>query len=136
MKLFLAFLFLTANLFGAELFDEPVNSEESKILRALLVAEVAKQASREVEEVKVEGSLKLEGKWGFFVGKSLGKDSKSLALEPYRSDDTCALFLETKKGWVIVDWSAGYRDMVYYDWARTYGVSAKLLGLPDYLAPE
>lgn len=38
-------------------------------------------------------------------------------------------FLKTKKGWVLVDWSAGHSDVVYIEWVELYGVKSNLFGL-------
>lgn len=78
--------------------------------------------------MKFEGALKQLGVWAFFGGRSLNENSESLALEPLGNDDTCALFLKTKKGWVLVDWSAGHSDLFYTEWATRYGVEPELLG--------
>lgn len=123
-------------IFGEAPFEFEKNSEERKEMLEMLKPEVARQAGLKPEEVKLEGSLKVQGKWAFFVGKAVDAQSETLKLEPYGKGDTCALYLDTKKGWAMVDWSIGYQDLIYSAWASTYRLNIELLGLPSYLNPQ
>ncbi|MEM9080230.1 MAG: hypothetical protein AAGC74_05995 [Verrucomicrobiota bacterium] len=109
--------------------EVPVESGERKVLFDLLRPEVAKEAG--VKEVLFEGSLKKEGKWAFFGGRSLEGEGRSLKIGELENDDTCALWLKTRKGWVLVDWSAGHSDAFFTLWPAVYRLPAGLLGMPE-----
>lgn len=130
MKSFFILLLFVFPLIAAEPVEISVQSKERKVLFDLLRAEVAVQAGLEVKQVKFQGSLQQQGKWAFFGGRSLDEKDQSLELEPLGNDDTCALFLKTRKGWVLVDWSAGHSDLFYGEWMSVYAVQSELLGLP------
>lgn len=131
MRTILALLLFTLPLLGAKPEEISSESGQRKVLFDLVRPEVAKQAKLRTNQVKFEGSLKKLGNWAFFGGRSLDSNSKSLKLEPLGNDDTCALFLKTRKGWVLVDWSAGHSDVVYYEWITSYHVPSAVLGLSD-----
>lgn len=129
MKALLVLISLTVSLLAAAPVEIPVESGQRKALFDLLRPQVAKQAGIAAKEVKFQGSFKQQGNWAFFGGRSLDAQSQSLLLEPLGNDDTCALFLKTFSGWVLVDWSAGHSDVFYVAWVDAYGVKPELLSL-------
>ena len=129
MKKILCLLVCAVSWLSAEVKEVSLESGERKVMFDLLRPEVAKQAGRKPSEVKFEGSLKQGGNWAFFAGGSRDADSQPLVLKPAGNDDTCALFIHTYRGWMLVDWSAGHSDAFYLVWAKTYGVTPEVLGL-------
>lgn len=129
MKKVVAFLLVMMVGLAAEVKEVSPESGLRRVMFDLLRAEVAKKAGLSEGKVKFEGSLQSEGNWAFFGGRSLGADSKAVSFEPMGNDDTCALFLKTYRGWVLVDWSAGHSDVFYAQWVTRYGVAPEVLGL-------
>lgn len=129
MRKLLGVLLLLAMGLTAEVKEVSVDSGLRKVMFDLLREEVAKTAGLSEKSVKFEGSLQSEGSWAFFGGRSLGANSKGIEFEPMGNDDTCALFLKTYRGWVLVDWSGGHSDVFYDEWSERYGVPAEVLGL-------
>ncbi|MDP0490474.1 MAG: hypothetical protein Q7Q71_05445 [Verrucomicrobiota bacterium JB023] len=128
MKQVILMLLGLAAIVQGEVREVSAESGLRKVMFDLLRPEIATQAGKAASAVKFQGSLKREGKWAFFSGRSL-EGATSISFEPMGNDDTCALWLETRKGWILVDWSAGHSDVFYLVWAEEYGVPEALLGL-------
>jgi hypothetical protein len=45
------------------------------------------------------------------------------------NDDAAALWLRTRDGWRLVDYSFGHSDAFFVVWSEQYGVSRELLGM-------
>jgi hypothetical protein len=78
---------------------------------------------------KFEGSLKAYRNWAVFFGRTVDKDGKSIKNPPMGNDDAAALWLRTRDGWRLVDYSFGHSDAFFVVWSEQYGVSRELLGM-------
>ena len=78
---------------------------------------------------KFEGSLKVFRNWAVFLGRTVDKEGKRIKNLPMDNDDAAALWLRTKDGWKLVDFSFGHSDAFFVVWPEQYGVSRELLGM-------
>ena len=85
--------------------------------------------SRVTPEHRFSGSLKVYRNWALFVGRTVDKNGNSLKHPPLDNDDSVALWLRTKQGWRLVDFSFGHSDAFYIIWPEMYGAPAELLGI-------
>ncbi len=118
-----------------ELFDPPYAEPKElpadlplrKDLFDLLRPTVERAAG---QKVLFEGKLRAFKNWAYFGGRSLDVTGKSLKLPPFENDDTSALWLRTKDGWRLVDYSAGHSDAFFLIWPEQYGTPRELLHAP------
>ena len=77
--------------------------------------------------VRFEGSLRAFRNWAIFLGGTVDKDGRAVKLPPMDNSDTVALWLRTKDGWRLVDWSAGHSDAFHIIWTEVYGAPKALV---------
>lgn len=117
-----------------ELFDPPfaqpseipATSPLRKQLFELLRSPISRLAKR---SVKFEGTLRAFKNWAFFTGSTVDDSGAPIRFPPVDNSDTVALWLRTRDGWRLVDYSAGHSDVFYAVWPQQYGVPGELLGL-------
>lgn len=103
--------------------DMPLRRELFDLLRP----RIERDAKR---PVRFEGSLRAFKNWALFTGRTVDANGKSVKLPPMGNDDTVALWLRTRDGWRLVDFSGGHSDAFYIIWPEQYGVPKALLGTP------
>ena len=117
-----------------ELFDPPFAKPQEIPLDSLLrrelfellrppIARLAKQP------VRFEGSLRAFKNWALFTGDTVDGKGRPVKFPPLDNSDTTALWLRTRDGWRLVDYSAGHSDVFYGIWAEQYGTPTELLGV-------
>lgn len=95
-----------------QLFDPPFtepreiasSSPLQKELFELLRPPIARLAKR---PVRFEGSLRAFKNWALFIGSTVDEQGASVKFPPVDNSDTVALWLRTRAGWHLVDYSAG-----------------------------
>jgi hypothetical protein len=102
--------------------SSPLRKELFELLRTP-VARLAKQP------VRFEGSLRAFKNWALFTGSTVDEHGAYVRFPPIDNSDTVALWLRTRDGWRLVDYSAGHSDVFYAIWAEQYGTPRELLGL-------
>lgn len=115
-----------------ELFDPPFtepreiasSSPLRKELFGLLRPPIARLAKR---PVRFEGSLRAFKNWALFTGSTVDDHGASVKFPPVDNSDTVALWLRTRTGWNLIDYSAGHGDVFYSIWAEQYGTPRELL---------
>lgn len=115
-----------------ELFDPPFpeprevssSSPLRKELFELLRTPIAQLAKR---SVRFEGSLRAFKNWACFTGSTVDEHGASVRFPPIDNSDTVALWLRTRDGWRLVDYSAGHSDVFYFVWEEQYGTPRELL---------
>ena len=108
-------------------FTTPSEVPKGSKLRAQLFNQLRKTVP---EKTRFHGSMKAYRNWAFFSGDSVDQKGKPLVAKGWISSDTCALWLRTASGWVLVDSSAGHSDAFFVIWPEKYGVPHELLGMP------
>lgn len=78
---------------------------------------------------KFAGSLKAYRNWAIFVGETVDADGVTVHYQPMGNSDTVGLWLRTRDGWVVVDYSFGHSDVFYLIWIEQYGMPRELLGM-------
>jgi hypothetical protein len=117
----------------SELFDPPfvqpeeipVSSPLRKELFELLRPAISRLAKR---SVRFEGSLRAFKNWALFTGSTVDQHGAAVRFAPIDNSDTVALWLRTRDGWRLVDYSAGHGDVFYSIWTEKYGMPRELLG--------
>ena len=117
-----------------ELFDPPFGKPQEiaptsplrRELFELLRPTILRLAKR---TVRFEGSLRVFKNWALFTGSSVDAHGASVRFPPIDNSDTAALWLRTRDGWRLVDYSAGHSDVFYGIWAEQYGTPGELLGV-------
>ncbi len=102
--------------------DLPADSPSRKELFELLRLKATPQH-------RFEGSLKVYRNWAVFLGRTVDKEGKTIKNPPMDNDDAAALWLRTRDGWRLVDFSLGYSDAFFIIWPEQYGVPAELVGM-------
>lgn len=114
----------------AEFYDPPykVPTElpADSALRKSLFELLHKEAP---PEQRFSGSLKVYRNWGFFLGRTVDNQGRSAKNPPMDNDDAVALWLRTKHGWKLIDFSFGHSDAFFSMWPEKYGAPAELLGV-------
>lgn len=100
--------------------DEPLRKQLFDMLRV----PVAELAGRKVIFL---GSLKVFRNWAFYSGSVLDSKGERVGFEPMGNADCVALWLRTRAGWVLVDFSVGHSDVFWQVWHAQYGAPAELL---------
>jgi hypothetical protein len=116
-----------------ELFDPPFsqpseipsNSPLRKELFELLRPPIARLAKR---AVRFEGTLRAFKNWAFFTGSTVDEQGDTVRFPPSDNSDTVALWLRSRSGGRLVDYSAGHSDVFYLIWSEQYGAPRELLG--------
>ena len=116
-----------------ELFDPPFaqpqeispSSTLRKQLFELLRSPIVRIAKR---SVRFEGNLRAYKNWAVFIGSTVDERGAPVKFPPIDNSDTAALWLRTRDGWRLVDYSAGHSDMFLWIWAQQYGALGELLG--------
>ncbi len=116
-----------------ELFDppfkEPAEVKKGNKLRKLLFEELRPSISKEAKKiVKFSGNIRVYKNWAFFVGASYDEKGELVIYPPMDNSDTCALWLRTRRGWTLVDYSVGHSDVFWQVWHYKYGAPNKVLG--------
>ena len=106
--------------------EVPATSPLRKQLFELLRPPIARLAQR---PIRFEGSLRAYKNWALFSGRTVDAQGVSVKLPPMDNDDTVGLWLRTRDGWRLVDYSAGHSDVFYIIWPEQYGVPRELVGL-------
>jgi len=110
-------------------YRQPTELEPGSRLRkqlfSMLRPVVSKQAKR---QVKFAGSLKVFKNWAFFVGETYGPKGSLITYSPMGNSDAVALWLRTRSGWRVVDYSVGHSDVFWEIWPDQYGTPKRLLG--------
>jgi hypothetical protein len=117
-----------------ELFDPPftvpqeipATSPLRKQLFELLRSPIERLAKR---PVRFEGSLRAFKNWALFTGGTVDAQGASVKLPPMDNNDTVALWLRTRDGWRLVDYSGGHSDAFHVIWTEQYGVPRQLIGV-------
>lgn len=111
-------------------FTEPAEIPTDSPLRRTLFEQLRPHIQREAKiPVRFEGSLRAFKNWAFFIGRTVDAKGKSVKLPPIDNDDTVALWLRTRAGWRLVDFSAGHSDAFHIIWPEQYGVPKALVGI-------
>lgn len=115
-----------------ELFDPPV-AKPTEVpvnsgLRRTLFDQLRPQIEREAKRaIQFRGTLRTFKNWALFEGSSVDSKGNSVKLPPMDNDDTVALWLRTRDGWRLIDFSGGHSDVFYIVWSEKYGVPGDLL---------
>lgn len=118
----------------SELYDPPYASPTeipvSSTLRKSLFDQLRPMIEKNARQpVRFQGSLQAYRNWAFFSGRTVDSRGVAVALSEIGSSDTAALWIRTKAGWRLVEYSAGHTDVCYAIWPEQFGVPAELLGL-------
>ena len=100
----------------------PLRKELFELLRPY-IAPVAKRP------VRFEGTLRAFKNWVLFIGTTVDDKGAEVKFPPMGNTDTAALWLRTRVGWRLVDFSVGHSDAVPVVWMEQYGVSRDLVGV-------
>ena len=111
-------------------YKTPTEVPRGSELRKSLFNQLRPKISAMVEGKKIlfEGSMKAYKNWAFFSGGAVDSSGKAVALPPIENSDTVALWIRTRDGWALVDFSGGHSDVFYSIWPGKYGVPKELLG--------
>lgn len=117
-----------------EIFEPPYTSPTEIPASAPLRRQLLDQLRPKIEHVarksvRFEGSLRSFKNWAFFSGRTVDGKGKSVNLPPIGNDDTAALWLRTRAGWTLVDFSGGHSDAFYLIWPEQYGAPPALFGV-------
>lgn len=110
-------------------FKVPTELERGNDLRKKLFGELRPSISKKAkEQVKFSGTVRVYKNWAFFVGSSYDKKGALVHYPPLGNSDTCALWLRTRLGWTLVDYSVGHSDVFWQVWHYKYGAPNEVLG--------
>ena len=111
-------------------YKTPTEVPRGSELRKTLFNQLRPKISAMVKGKKIlfEGSMKAYKNWAFFSGGTVDSSGKAVALPPIENSDTVALWIRTRDGWTLVDFSGGHSDVFYSIWPGKYGVPKELLG--------
>lgn len=109
---------------------EPTEVKKGSKLRKELFDKLRPKISKMVAGKKLmfSGSLKTYRNWAFFSGRTVDEKGASMQLGELKNSDTVALWLRTRDGWQLVDFSGGHSDVFYVVWPEQYGAPRSLLG--------
>jgi len=111
-------------------YKEPTEVPSSSLLRKTLFDQLRPNIVRQAgKPVRFMGSLTAFKNWALFVGRTVNESGDSIRFPPLDNDDTVALWLRTRDGWRLVDFSVGHSDAFYIIWPEQYGVPKTLLGM-------
>ncbi|MDF1657550.1 MAG: hypothetical protein P1U58_08050 [Verrucomicrobiales bacterium] len=97
-----------------------LRKELFNILRPKLEAEAG-------EPILFTGDIEVFRNWALFQGASLDKKGEPIAYPEMGNSDTVALWLRTREGWKLVDYSGGHSDVFYIVWPEMYGMPKEIL---------
>jgi len=117
-----------------ELYDPPSSQPQevasNNPLRKQLFDQLRFRLNSKIKsKLLFEGSLKAFKNWAVFVGNSVDDSGKPIKFPPMDNSDTAALWIRTKAGWQLVDYSSGHSDAFFPIWHERYGVPKELVGL-------
>jgi hypothetical protein len=117
-----------------ELFDpsfaQPGEIQSSSPLRKELFELLRPHIARFTKRpVRFEGTLRAFKNWALFIGTTVDNNGTEVTFPPMGNTDTAALWLRTRVGWHLVDFSVGHSDAVPVVWIEQYGVSRDLVGV-------
>lgn len=107
-------------------YKKPTELARGSELRGALFDKLRAKTKK---EVLFEGSLKAYRNWALFTGRTVDRAGKSVAHPPLGNDDAVGLWIRTRDGWTVVDYSFGHSDVFYLIWVEQYGVPKELLGM-------
>ena len=109
--------------------EEPTEVKKGSELRKTLFEALRPAISKEAKQaVKFSGTIRVFKNWAFFVGASYDKKGELMGYPPMDNSDTCALWLRTRLGWTLVDYSVGHSDVFWDVWHYQYGAPNAVLG--------
>ena len=116
-----------------ELYDPPYKKateiRKGNKLRSELFNVLRPFISKEAKQtVKFSGTLRVFKNWAFFSGETYSNQGKLMTYPPMDNSDTAALWLRTRHGWQVVDFSVGHSDVFWEAWHFQYGASREVLG--------
>lgn len=111
-------------------FTQPTELPADMPLRRVLFDQLRPRLEKIAKRpVRFEGTLRAFKNSALFIGRTLDTDGKSITLPPMDNDDTAALWLRTRDGWRLVDFSGGHSDAFYILWHEQYGFPKSLIGI-------
>ena len=110
-------------------FTKPTELPAKSPLRKALFEQLRPRIEKDAKhQVRFAGTLRVVKNWALFTGTTVDAKGNSVKMPPMDNDDTAALWLRTRDGWKLVDFSSGHSDPVQVIWTEKYGLPRELVG--------
>ena len=83
--------------------------------------------AKEAPGLRLEGELKVEGDWAFFLGDTVNASGERIDPPEGFSSDSVVLFRKLDGQWLVVEHGIGITDAYYLGWYETHDIPEGLL---------